>query len=53
MTSLEKTEIEFPSELQQKACLLAAFDIIKCLFAEGKIDEYEMNYIRKKYDIVV
>ncbi len=56
MTTLEEINVDFPSELQHEACLLAAFDIIKCLFDAGKISEYELNYIKKKYcigDIVV
>ncbi len=42
-------DIEYPEELQHEACLLAAYDIIKCLYKEGLITESEKNYIREKY----
>ena len=46
-------DIEYSEELQHEACLLAAYDIIKNLFGEGKISEFEKNYIREKYNIPV
>lgn len=53
MKNLESMDIEFSEEIQHEACLLAAFDIIKCLFDEGEISEFEKNYIREKYNIPV
>lgn len=50
---LKLEDVDYPEELQHEACLLAAYDIIKSLYEEGKISEEEKNYIRVKYDIPV
>ena len=46
-------EIKFPPGTEEWAIKLAAFDIMKQLYKEGKITEEELHYIAKKRDIPI
>ena len=46
-------EITFPPGTEELAIKLAAFDIMKHLYQEGKITEEELHYIPKKHDIPI
>ncbi len=54
MDKLEKlSEIEFSDEAEKEAIKLAAYSIIKVMFAENLVTESELNYIHDKYEIPV
>lgn len=46
-------EIKFPPGTEEWAIKLAAFDIVKKLFKEGKITEEEFHYIARKHNIPI
>lgn len=46
-------ELVFNEEIEADAIKLAALSIIKSMFSEGLISEYELQYIREKYPISV
>lgn len=48
-----KSPIKFNKETEEQAIILAAYEIIKELNMEGKVTDYELEYIRDKYKIPV
>ncbi len=46
-------EIEFPPEVEEMAIKLAAFDIMKQLYEDGRITKKELQFIAKKHNIPV
>ena len=53
MSLQDLSELTFPSEIEELAIKLAAFDIMKQLNKEGKITDEELRYIAKKRNIPV
>ena len=53
MSLQDLSELTFPSEIEELAIKLAAFDIMKQLNKEGKITDEELRYIAKKRDLPI
>ena len=49
----EISDITFSPEVEELAIKLAAFDIMKQLFDDGKITKIELQYIAKKHNIPI
>ena len=53
MSLQDLSELTFPSEIEELAIKLAAFDIMKQLYEDGKITKNELQYIAQKHNVPV
>ena len=53
MSLQDLAELTVPSEIEELAIKLAAFDIMKQLYADGKITKNELQYIAQKHNVPV
>lgn len=51
--SITQEKLKFNENIEADAIRIAALSIIKSMFSEGLISEYELKYICEKYPVSV